>query len=491
MEPKLPSFLRVKNVDDQGKGIFTMNKFIPRGKTIFTSMPYSFGIGGINVDDVKGLCHHCLKMMLDTTASVACSSCRVVGYCSQACLDSGKSLHLMECDGLVKLEEFRGKMPEMSDSQDGRLYWPPPQVMIIARTINRRLLTDENTGSREDEWLSHIISHHTLPSYAATGYLEVKRLVRYLIPASVTDDKIYQTFCAVNINSADVMCPRDTSASALYFEYSLLNHMCQPNCSFENDNSAVSVYALQDIQPESQLCISYLNQRARINVREIRRKILNDSFGFDCRCSVCMDEEVVGSKWWLIDQKKRSLIAPWSRETANEIMEQGWKVTCESECLEKVRAVVLLETTLEVQKLFLDKMNISLILTVWQLLRNYSLLHEYRKGIAHLASLGMVGLSAFFEYASITEIGEIVKIVVRCCEALGMTSDAIKLDKLFLNFFPKVPSSDKLCMTLGSKMSSDIRRFQEMCQLTISQMNTPVELYQIVSCVLNICQCAI
>ena len=482
MFSKLPSSLDVREVANQGNGIFTKT-FIPKGKEIIRNMPYSFGAGGVTVEDVRGSCHHCLKIVRDKTTSVVCSSCKVVGYCSKACLDSAAPLHSMECKGLSELEQYRGKVTEFTSRVDGYLYWPPKQVLKIARAINRRVLNGGN--KHDDKWLKYL-SRHNLSPAIANQYPLFKRFVRYLVPSHVTDDEIYRMYIVVCVNSADVVCPPGTSAGALYFaEFSLLNHMCQPNCEFENDVTEVSVYAIQDIQPGSQLCISYLNSRERITWREIRRKSLKESFGFDCNCLVCMNEETIGSKFWLMDQQKRSLIAPWSREFADRIMNRGWEAirTCES--MEPLPSIKVLETSLAVQTSILDKRNILFILTIRHIMINYHILHDYKRGIEHLRSLGIEGMTAFFEYGTVKDIDEIILLVLRSCSEFGLNNQGTELDKLFHNYFPKAPSTETLCMALGRELPpSMVKHLQEKY---FAEPKPHIELCDVVCSILNIC----
>ena len=148
MDPKLPRFLDVPN---QGKGMYT-TKSISRGQSIFSCSPYSFGIGGITIENVRGSCHHCLSMVKDLKASIVCSKCNVAGYCSKKCLESAQPLHGLEYEGLTKIEKFRGHFPVFKSAIDGHLYWPPTCVLMIARAINRRILQGAS-DCRIDEWM--------------------------------------------------------------------------------------------------------------------------------------------------------------------------------------------------------------------------------------------------------------------------------------------------------------------------------------------------
>ena len=478
----MPPFLKIRNVPNQGKGIYT-TKSISRGQTIFSSPSYSFGVGGVTVDDVRGACHHCLAIIKDPKSSIVCSKCKVAGYCGIKCLHLAQPLHSMECEGLAKMELLRGTESVLIICErDHQLYWPPPEVLMIARAINRRIL--QGADRHVEEWLKQL-ARHELPPTRTDAYLAlIRKLVHILVPDHVRDDEIDQMFRAVCINAAEMLCPPNTSASAIYFEFSMLNHMCHPNCGFENDNTIANVYALQDIEYDCQLGISYLNSDVRVNERKIRRKELKKLYGFDCHCRVCLEEKVVGSEYWLMDQQKRSLIAPWSRQMADEIIEKGWKSIRESERMERLQAIKLLESEIEVQKLVLDKTNVTLILTTWQLIRNYSLLPDHKKGIQHLKSLGEIGMNAFFNYCTTKEIDANGSTLIRCFSEVGLPAEASELSKLLFSFFPKAPSSDLLRMS--GVPSSMIKSFKEhLLQPSIPRKDIQVQ--QIVSHILKVC----
>ena len=222
MDPKLPPFLEVRDVPDQGKGIYTI-KFISCGQKIFNCPPYSFGIGGVTIENVRGSCHHCLAIVRDPNDSIVCRHCKVAGYCSARCLNLAQPLHSIECEGLSELELLRGKLPPIITHVDARSYWPPNQVLMIARAINRRIL--QCASSHDDEWLKQL-ARHKLPLTITKEYIAlIQKLVRYLVPGHVSDDEIDLMFHAVSMNAADVVCPNNTSTAAFYLEFSLLNHV--------------------------------------------------------------------------------------------------------------------------------------------------------------------------------------------------------------------------------------------------------------------------
>ena len=458
MDLKLPPFLEIRDIPNQGKGIYTKES-VSRCQSVFGCPPYSLGVGGAALENVRGSCHYCLAMIKDLQDSIVCSKCEVAGYCSTECSKSAQQLHNMECEGLAKLELLRDKPGAPTTVEpDGHSYWPPPLVLMIARAINRRYLRGAEGRNNDHEWLKHL-AHHNLPSTMTEEYIaQIQKLVRGLVPDHVKDDEIDQMFRAVHVNAADVSCPPKTSASAFYLEFSLLNHSCYPNCYFKNDSTGVSVYALQDITPGSQLSISYLNPRIRIGVREERRQELKKSFGFDCCCDVCLKEDEMNSDYWHLDQQKRSLIAPWSRVRADLVMKEGWELAHKSEGMERQLAIKELESHFEVQKSVLDKANVTLILTIWQLVRNYFLLPDNKKGIAHLRSLGVTGMSAFFGYSTANEVVDIGITLSKCFGNVGLEEEASELFVLLFSFYPSHDMMRQVGIDLPASMVRDLKR---------------------------------
>ena len=285
----------------------------------------------------------------------------------------------------------------------------------------------------------------------------MKPFVRHLVSDDVSNHEIHRTFCAISANGATVNSPTDTSAVAIYIEYSLLNHMCRPNCGWEEENGAVSVFALEDIEAGDQLGISYLRSEYCLYVREVRRKELMDVFGFNCHCSVCLGEEVTGSKQWLLDQQKRSLIAPWSHQMVKKIMEQGWGMICPRRkftTLLPSQIIQVLEPEVRVQRSYLDKSNSILILTAKVLITKYSELGESEKAIDCFMSVGESGMATLLQYGTVLEATEIIDQIAMSYLQLERMKEYNNMVAWMQQLLPKPPSAESIYKVLGLFMKN-------------------------------------
>ena len=121
---------------------------------------------------------------------------------------------------------------------------------------------------------------------------------------------------------------------------------------------------------------------------------------------------------------------------ADGIMSKGWKLIRESENMEPQVAIKLLESEFAIQKVVLDKVNITLILTALQLIRNYYFLLPDPGGIRHLKSLGVTGMNAFFRYSTESEIVEFGNMLSKCFDKMNLVTEATEIVNLMLRFFP-------------------------------------------------------
>lgn len=85
----------------------------------------------------------------------------------------------------------------------------------------------------------------------------------------------------------------DVEGVGLYDYQRLLNHSCSPNAvvQFTGANSRLAVVALQPIQPDEEVTISYLESCQQARSRHSRRKILSANYLFWCECPSCEAEK--------------------------------------------------------------------------------------------------------------------------------------------------------------------------------------------------------
>lgn len=82
-------------------------------------------------------------------------------------------------------------------------------------------------------------------------------------------------------------CDKQMLGFGLYVSASYFNHDCTPNVRKERVGRLMRFYALRDIQPDEELCISYVDTQ---EARQKRREDLWKGWYFHCMCRRCAEE---------------------------------------------------------------------------------------------------------------------------------------------------------------------------------------------------------
>ena len=271
---------------------------------------------------LRKLCHNCLESIPMSSLAIVCDRCHLVVYCSKGCQEEALPVHRVECEGLVKVEQARGKCKYNTTAECTRdLYWPPSIALVVARALNRKVL--EWKGYEEWE-ISFLARPEKLPPLKESGFKKLLQFMWPLVLRSITtEEMLYDTYCKIALNASQSSKLSGVSAMAVYTNFSLFNHCCVPNCAWKMENGVKIVYTLKDIEKGEELCISYISDIHRLLPGNFRREKLMSVFGFECRCSVCVDEKVSRSVSWFLEHQKKSFIAPWSHKTAEVAMQEG------------------------------------------------------------------------------------------------------------------------------------------------------------------------
>ena len=122
--------------------------------------------------------------------------------------------------------------------------------------------------------------------------------------------RVMKIFSVNNFN----LPPRDLGVFATS---SRLNHSCVPNVhhSYNPNLKRTTVFAVRDIEPGEELCITYMGGKGHYWTRPQRIELLRSNYGFTCKCSACSDrtgfsnnrrEQMASIAWGLEEFKEGS-----------------------------------------------------------------------------------------------------------------------------------------------------------------------------------------
>ena len=355
---------------------------------------------------------------------------------------------------MIKLEQLRGKVtikvprPSVWPYDFGE-YWPPPHALLIARVINKGITKEDQDAS---DWIDFATYPDALPPSKVKIFAQLEEYIRLLIPQDITDDVLKHAMLAVSLNAAKLEYgTQGTMIVGVHsIEYSLLGHLCKPNCEgereFEDDPRSIAVYTIEDINAGERVAISFVLNTHYMNISDIRRQNLKECFGIDCKCYVCQGESVPGSDLWLISRKKCSLVTPWSFNMAGKAMVRGWNTL--ADCILKLPAesTPILKSSLENLHIYLDHRNIMLVLTAMTLFLKYCDIGASKEAIdVYYKSINLSGLTALMDYGTRNDVIDITGNLCFCLLDIRRVFEFHVMFKLTQLIHPKRPSCRELC----------------------------------------------
>ena len=390
-----------------------------------------------------------------SSLAIVCDRCHLVAYCSKGCQEEALPVHRVECEGLVKVEQARGKCKYNTTAECTRdLYWPPSIALVVARALNRKVL--EWKGYEEWE-ISFLARPEKLPPLKESGF---KNLVQFMWPlvlrSIITEEMLYDTYCKIALNASQSSALSGVSAMAVYTNFSLFNHCCVPNCAWKMENGVKIVYTLKDIEKGEELCISYISDIHRLLPGNFRREKLMSVFGFECRCSVCVDEKVSGSASWFLEHQKKSFIAPWSHKTAEVAMQEGKNALMKLIQLrvdgDWAKVAEIAQVALKCSKGILRDKNIFRYLLSRYLLEAYWMLDRPMDAL----QISDVVLKSVEEYELSLTITEVLSQIGGCHFKVGNVQKGCEFTEKSMRHFPVKMTAEELGASLKSQEVSCI-----------------------------------
>ncbi|XP_049910519.1 histone-lysine N-methyltransferase SMYD3 isoform X1 [Epinephelus moara] len=278
MAPKLERFVS----PGKGNGLRATAR-IKKGELVYSAEPLACCVSGKLARDV---CHHCFTRR---ETLLRCSQCKMARYCNTTCQKQAWSGHKRECKCLQSL------LPRV----------PTDSVRLAARLIFA-LLSPLKSSSEELYTLEEHESHlSSMPEQKKQGLCQLAAMLEMYLQQEIPDlaTEVTSTLppsCREPLSLiAKVTCNCFTISDGelqeigvgLYPSLSLLNHDCRPNCVMVFVGTKLQLRAVQDINPEDELTISYIET---LSLKEDRQRQLEDQYLFTCHCQHCDSQDKDG-----------------------------------------------------------------------------------------------------------------------------------------------------------------------------------------------------
>uniref|UniRef100_A0A3Q2GGQ1 [histone H3]-lysine(4) N-trimethyltransferase n=2 Tax=Cyprinodon variegatus TaxID=28743 RepID=A0A3Q2GGQ1_CYPVA len=245
---------------------------ISRGQLVSWAEPLACCVSNKRAREV---CHHCFSRR---ESLLRCSQCKMARYCNTACQKQAWSGHKRECRCLRRLLP---RHPTDSVRLAARLIFallnPPMNISNELYTLEEHESHLNSMSEEKKEGLSQLASMLDL-------YLQQEDSDRTQEITSSCQDPL-SLIAKVTCNCFTISDGELQEVGVgLYPSLSLLNHDCRPNCVMVFEGTRLQLRAVQDISPQEELTISYIET---LSLTEERQKQLEEQYHFICRCQRC------------------------------------------------------------------------------------------------------------------------------------------------------------------------------------------------------------
>lgn len=261
---------RVSDCGSVGNGLVCETALV-RGSVALTERPFCFVLSGKRA---LTCCDYCFM-----PATLRCTKCRAVRYCSVSCQRSAWkwALHRGECDFLASAAKERAVVDNVRLCL--RMAWRMREregddVLCVLDRETLRRMEELATQCRD--------SQH----YVELGTVLAARSLVWMEPAAVTKLLIVLQTNAMRIPDGNTGAPL---AVGLYAFGSAANHACAPSAIALFSKCALELVVCRQLAAGEPITVGYIDVRIP---RPIRRFLLYDSWNFDCACQTCSAGEV-------------------------------------------------------------------------------------------------------------------------------------------------------------------------------------------------------
>uniref|UniRef100_A0A0R3RIB8 MYND-type domain-containing protein n=1 Tax=Elaeophora elaphi TaxID=1147741 RepID=A0A0R3RIB8_9BILA len=238
-------------------------------------------------EQLSSRCWYCLAK-IDTLKR--CHACRKGMFCDQKCQTLGWKDHRSEC----KAFKTHDAMPDIEVRLLGRIVARYKAIKLGKDKEDDNFYKDRTSKrSIMDIWSHADLIEQDPPAMKKFNGIYADLLAFYGSKAMVSKDEVFELHCRNYINRHAISdCGYiEVIGKGLYLDLCAYDHSCRPNAIYTCNGFVATLRGLTasvNLQNISSTHYSYIDL---INTTQQRRKLLKDTWYFECHCTRCDDPD--------------------------------------------------------------------------------------------------------------------------------------------------------------------------------------------------------
>ncbi|EFO19192.2 MYND finger family protein [Loa loa] len=285
--------VKCDDVETDRKSTVELNGEIATGIDTSEGADSSLGIDfypfaySLHDEQLSSRCWYCLAKA-DTLKR--CRACRKGMFCNQKCQTLGWKDHRSEC----KAFQLHDKIPNIEVRLLGRIVTRYKAIKLGKDKEDNNFYKDRTSKrSIMDIWSHTDLIKQDPGAMKKFNGIYADLLAFYGSKAMVGKDEVFELHCRDYINRHAISdCGYiEEIGKGLYLDLCAYDHSCRPNTIYTCDGFVATLRGLTasvDLRNLSSAHYSYIDL---INTTQQRRKLLKDTWYFECHCTRCSDPD--------------------------------------------------------------------------------------------------------------------------------------------------------------------------------------------------------
>uniref|UniRef100_A0A0K0FBL1 MYND-type domain-containing protein n=1 Tax=Strongyloides venezuelensis TaxID=75913 RepID=A0A0K0FBL1_STRVS len=236
-------------------------------------------------------CWYCLDEKTKINSLSRCSGCHVGLFCNTECQRLGWKDHVYECKGLQKTNGE--EIPDIEVRLLGRIV-TRHKLIVKKKDVKIADFYKDRTSKRNIMDIWHHKNEIKNDYHAMAKFNSIyNKLTKFYGEANLlSKDDIFELHCRdfINRHAISDKAYLNEIGKGLYLDLCAYDHSCRPNTIYVCNGFIATLHALNssvNLLDKSSTFYSYIDLFA---CKQQRRKLLKDTWYFDCECERCKDD---------------------------------------------------------------------------------------------------------------------------------------------------------------------------------------------------------